>query len=205
MRDLRIQAPSFSEIIRRVCGLKDQVDARVLEGFQPGITVVDLQQIEYWHTQRNGGAMAGVLCPAGAGNLSGATIRFTSVVSSPRLAMIIRKLIISNPSAGTHAIGFGMQPVAVTPFGSGTSGLSIDSRDGIAQWGNLAQINFGNALAPGFGGPGLISVPPGSSVQLQDVGVVLPGSSFGVVGNAVNTAVSVTFLVQFKELQNGEQ
>lgn len=204
MTDLRIQAASFASILRRVLGLKDQIDARVLEGFQPGITVADLSLIEYWHTQRNGGMMTGAVCAAGAGNLSGCTVRFQVSPSGMRLAAIIRKLIISNPSAGTHSIGFGMQPTAVIPFGSVTTALSVDSRDHISDWGNLMQLNFGNALAPGFGGPGVVALGAGQHIELNDVGVILPGASFGVVGSAVNTPVTVTMLIQVKELQNGE-
>lgn len=204
MPDLRIQAPSFASILRRVLGLKDQIDARVLEGFSPGIQIADLAMIEYWHTQRNGGMMTGAVCAAAAGNLSGATVRFQVSPTNLRLCAIIRKLIISNPSAGTHSIGFGMQPTAVVPFGSASTALSVDSRDGISEWGNLMQLNFGNALAPGFGGPGVVALGAGQSIQLQDIGVILPGASFGVVGSAVNTPVTVCMMIQVKELQNGE-
>lgn len=204
MKDLRIQAANLSETLRRITGVKDQIDATLLEGYQPGITIADLTTPENWHTAREGGLIAGAVCAGAAGNLSGATFRFTSGIGTgSRQMAVVKRMVLS--SAVQQTVGFGVFPGLIpTPFAGNTSGSPFDTRDGF-QWGNLIQVNFGNALAPGFVPVGVVNLGIGTTVVLDDVGVFLPGSSFGVLGGVIAAQVIVTLFIQIQELQNGEQ
>lgn len=166
---------------------------------QYGITVADLTRADYLYEKRATWAGNGINIVSGVGNLSGFQLYFASGTTG--LLGIIRRLAISQVSGAALAFTWGLQTPNF-PYASTTSLVALDSRALTTGFHSAAQVNHGNAAAPGTPLGGAAIIANNGLQTFEDVGIISADSGIGFHCRATtaNAAWTMSIEVEIRQL-----
>lgn len=188
------------EQIFRALGLKGTIPHELDRRIQLGITALDLTRPEFSFLRRESLGWGGGNALAVAGQFP-----FGSLRGAANVLLTVDEVWITNLNAAPITCQIGTQ--AVFPSGAGaTNGVPRDTRLGITT--TLAgATRSGNDAAPAL--PSvvfLMAVPATSSVVIRPGVVLASATSFlSVIGNTVNTQLSVSFFWRERSMISSEQ
>lgn len=193
---------AYAQQIAKAMAVQNTVPAKLDPLISVGIQLEDYSAPEFWWLRRAplcvGGAAAGPIA---------AEKPWVQLEAAPGMLLVVEQIVVTNTSGGAHSVDIGL---AIGEGGGSVATTQLrDSRYFPGQ--PVSTTRAGTSLVP-IVPTGFIVALPNNSTTIIPVAFVLgsvvggpPPLALKVLGRAINTSMSVTFVLRERPLLPSEQ